>query len=210
MKGFGKDYRYEEADRRKLFESIHVGAIVRVIEFDPKEMMVEVLPLSQHLKDGEYTTPSRVQRVPAAVTRSGKFLFRPWYEPGDIGVILYLDHDMDKVMESGDECKPNTERSHSDSDAVFIGGIIAGGWTAPDLPEGYGLATEDGEIYMVMTQDNILIQGDVDMEGDLTVTGNVTVNGDITVNGGDVVADGISLKYHTHECPHGGTTGPPQ
>lgn len=43
-----------------------------------------------------------------------------------------------------------------------------------------------------------------------TMTGSFTVNnGTITINTGDVVADGVSLKNHTHPGDSGGTTGPP-
>lgn len=38
----------------------------------------------------------------------------------------------------------------------------------------------------------------------------LNVNESVTVSGGDVTADGISLKSHTHSDPQGGTVGPPQ
>ncbi|MGS4948067.1 phage baseplate assembly protein V [Meridianimarinicoccus sp. RP-17] len=37
-----------------------------------------------------------------------------------------------------------------------------------------------------------------------------TITGDISVTGGDVTADGISLKGHTHPGDSGGNTGSPQ
>lgn len=37
-----------------------------------------------------------------------------------------------------------------------------------------------------------------------------TITGDISVTGGDVTADSISLKSHTHPGDSGGTTGAPQ
>lgn len=37
-----------------------------------------------------------------------------------------------------------------------------------------------------------------------------SINGSINVTGGDVTADGISLKQHTHPGDSGGTTGQPQ
>lgn len=43
-----------------------------------------------------------------------------------------------------------------------------------------------------------------------SVTGNMKITeGSVTVNGGDVSADGISLKNHTHQGVHG-QTGPAQ
>lgn len=45
-------------------------------------------------------------------------------------------------------------------------------------------------------------------EGDLTINGALTVNGNINIVG-DIVADGISLKNHTHPENNGGNTGAP-
>jgi phage gp45-like len=51
--------------------------------------------------------------------------------------------------------------------------------------------------HLVVTAPTVAIAADVSITGDVTVTG-------------DVVADGISLKSHTHPGDSGGTTGPPQ
>jgi len=53
------------------------------------------------------------------------------------------------------------------------------------------------------------------IDSPLTLTSATTINAPLTVNallsvvGGDVIADGISLKTHTHTDPQGGTVGPP-
>lgn len=43
----------------------------------------------------------------------------------------------------------------------------------------------------------------------VAITAAVSITGDVTVTG-DVIADGISLKTHTHPGDSGGTTGAPQ
>jgi len=64
------------------------------------------------------------------------------------------------------------------------------------------------------------INGNTIKNGNLTITGNITIAGGgsgtvnasgctINLSGGDVVADGISLKNHTHTGDSGGTTSPP-
>mgnify|MGYP000085828362 CR=1 FL=1 len=60
--------------------------------------------------------------------------------------------------------------------------------------------------------------GNVTVNGKLTYKGGMTgscgtgvaasIQGGVKVSGGDVTADGISVKGHGHECPHGGQTGP--
>jgi phage baseplate assembly protein gpV len=51
--------------------------------------------------------------------------------------------------------------------------------------------------------------GTATISAPLTVTEPITVQSGITLVGGDVVADGISLKAHSHSDPQGGTVGPP-
>ena len=90
-----------------------------------------------------------------------------------------------------DRGEPNTERNHSSSDAVFMGGIATGGGGVSGLPDGFAIGTDDGGIYLAVTDSGIVILGDVEITGNLTVTGDITATG-------DVVAGGISLKNHTH------------
>lgn len=161
MSGFSDQYKYQEAQQAALAASIHVGALVKVISFDPSSMTVNVKPLVQ----SEYTAGSQVLGVPVAGTRGGGFLFRPCFRSGDIGVVLYLDHDMDEVMAKGGEAASNTERGHSENDAVFVGGIVAGGWNSPGLPEGIVLGTEDGAVYLAVTPSGVVIKGTLTVDG---------------------------------------------
>ena len=189
MSGLSKQYGYQQAQEAALAASIHVGALVRVIDFNPVRMTVNVRPIVQ---TGD-TTGSQVLGVPVAGTRGGGFIFRPVYQPGDIGVVLYLDHDMDEAMARGGDAISNTERRHSDNDAVFVGGLVTGNRLMPALPSGIVMATEDGGTYLAVGA------------GGITIKGNVTVDGDVT-------AGGISLVNHTHPgvTTGGDNTEPPQ
>jgi len=61
--------------------------------------------------------------------------------------------------------------------------------------------------------------GKVTIQGKLTYLGGMagsggtgaaaSISGDVSVTGGDVTADGVSLKTHTHPGDSGGTTGAP-
>ncbi|MCX4256494.1 MAG: Gp138 family membrane-puncturing spike protein [Oscillospiraceae bacterium] len=154
-------YNYEAIQRRKLKESICVAATVKVLKFDDKKMTVDVQPLSKHLENGKYETQPPILKVPVALTHCGRFIFRPWFEPGDVGVVLYLDHDMDSTVSGGKEAIPLTERNHATSDAVFVGALVAGSYEDPidKLPEkSIALATEDGIIFAAVTKDKIIIK----------------------------------------------------
>lgn len=163
-------YEYEKAQREALLSSIFVATLVRVIRFDPAGMTVDVQPVIPRLVAGEYATPTPILQVPVAGTRGGGYLIRPWYNSGDLGVVLYLDGDMDAAMAAGGEAKPNTERKHSNSDAVFLGGIVAGGWKSVDVPQGLCLATEDGSVSLAITAQGI------NLKGNLTVDGTVSAD----------------------------------
>ena len=191
------EYKYQNVHDKKLAESVCVAAIVQVTAFNPSKMTVDVQPLSKYLQNGKYESQPPILSIPVAFTRSGGFIVRPWIKAGDTGVVVYLDHDLDSAVAGAKEAKPLTERNHAATDAVFIGGIVAGGFSVGGLPaESVALATEDGGVYIAVTKSGVQIAGDV------TISGKVTA-------GGDVIAAGISGAHHTHPGDGGGTTGQP-
>ena len=129
-----KPYNYQQIHDRRLAESICVAAVVSVTAFDPRQDDVDVQPLSKHLQNGKYESQPPILSIPVACTRSGGFIIRPWIKAGDVGVVLYLDHDMDSTVSGAKEAQPLTERNHATTDAVFVGGIVAGGYTVQGSP----------------------------------------------------------------------------
>lgn len=191
------EYKYQKIHDRNLAESVCVAAVVQVTAFNPAKMTVDVQPLSKHLQNGRYESQPPILSIPVAFTRSGGFIIRPWIKAGDTGVVIYLDHDLDSTVAGAKEAKPLTERNHAATDAVFIGGIVAGSYSVSGIPdESLALATEDGSVYVAVTR------------GGVQICGNVTVSGGVTASG-DVVAAGISGAHHTHTGDSGGTTSPP-
>ena len=186
------NYNYQQAHDRRLSESICVAANVQVIAFDPAKMTVNVQPLSKHLENGKYESQPPILRVPVACTRCGGFIFRPWIKVGDVGTVVYLDHDMDGTVAGGKEIAPSTERNHSTSDAVFIGAIIAGSYEVKGLPaESLALSTEDGRIYVAISQDKVTVKNEgtlAEFTADAITmeTQKVTIKagGDVTVESG--------------------------
>ncbi len=187
-------YNYEEIHDRKLAESICVAATVKVLKFDKAKMTVNVQPLSKHLENGNYESPPPILQIPVGATRIGGFLFRPWIKEGDVGVVVYLDHDMDSTVTGGKEAKPLTERNHSTTDAIFIGGIVSGSYTVQGLPdEAHVIAKEDGAIYVAVTKDRVSIKNGgttadftadrIDMK---TTTVNITASGSVNVKGAQI------------------------
>lgn len=228
------EYNYQQIHDRRLAESISVAAIAKVTRFDFEKMVVDVQPLAKHLQNGKYESQPPILSIPVVCTRSGGFIFRPWIAVGDVGVVLYLDHDSDSTVTGGKEAVPSTERNHSTSDAVYLGGIVSGNFVIDGVPgESLVLAKEDGSVYMAVMSDGISIRGNVEIDGaimargDVEIEGNVTTTGDVEITGnvaatGDVEVDGtitaakdviaessISGAHHTHPGCSGGTTGQP-
>lgn len=198
--------RYEQTHDQKLLSDIHVAALVKVKSFDKSKMTVEVQPLAKSLEGGKYTSQPPILSVPVAVTKIGGFIIRPWIKAGDIGVVVYPDHDMDSALAGGKETEPNTQRNHSPSDAVFIGGVVSGSYTVPgSIPdEALVLATEDGSKYIALKKDGIEIKGDVTIKGDVNTTGKIVAEKDV------LAEKTKSGAHHTHRGDSGGTTGQPQ
>ena len=152
-------YNYEQTHDRKLANSICVAAIAQVIAFDPEKMTVNVQPMSKSLQNGKYESQPPIFKVPIVCMRCGGFIFRPWIKVGDTGLVVYLDHDMDSTVTSGKEAKPLTERNHATSDAVFVGGIVSGGYSVKGLPdESHVMAKDDGSIFVAVTPDKVVIK----------------------------------------------------
>lgn len=207
-------YKYQQVHDKKVIESVCVAAVVQVIAFDPQKMTVNVQPLSKHLENGNYESQPPILRVPVAVTRSGGFIFRPWFKPGDTGVVVYLDHDMDATVTGGKEAIPLTERNHATTDAVFVGAVVSGSYEVQGLPaESIALAKDDGSIYVAITQDKVAIKNGsttADFTADTIemTTQKAIINADVQVNGkitasDDIIAENrVSGAYHTHSgCP---------
>ena len=188
-----ESYNVENREQKALLESVRVSALCKVTKFDASTMTVDVQPLSQALDGGVYRTPPPVLGIPVAMIRGGGFFLRPWYKSGDVGVIVYADHDIDRIAEAGQECQPNTERNHGDEDGIFVGAFIP---------------TEGGSVYIAMHHDHIEIKGDIKHTGNTEQTGNKKQTGRTDVTG-DVTAAGISLVHHTHTGDSGGSTSQP-
>lgn len=165
-----KGYSNRQAMQRKMAKEIHVADVVEVLEYYPDDLTVDVKPMVMAVNEEKLVPRPPILKVPVAMLGGKEFFLRPWYSPGDIGVIVYLDYDSDNVLESGKEAGPPTTGCHTGNDAVFIGGAICGGGRMQGLPE-ETIAVGAGGNYMAFGKDGITVHGKMDMEGELTVRG---------------------------------------
>jgi hypothetical protein len=134
-----RQYDYEKQQQKTASAAINVAQLVKIIAYDPAKMTVDVQPISKRLDQGSYESQPPILSVPVSCQRGGGFAMRVNYKPGDVGSVIFCDHDIDNAVAGGAEGEPNTERNHSSSDAVFMGGIATGGGGVSGLPDGHAL-----------------------------------------------------------------------
>lgn len=151
---------------------------------------------------------------------------------GDIGLAVFAQQDVSALTGGNAPVQPGSFRCFDMSDGFYIGGF----WgqkpetfihledtghitiTGPHaVTVNTKTATVNAEESVKVDTPKTLFTGDVTIEKTLTVKEKITGSGGLAVSGGggatvsgDVVADGISLKAHTHTGDSGGTTGTPQ
>lgn len=105
-------------------KGIYSCTLGKIVKFDAEKMKAEVQPLAKSVRpDGTEVNQSLLIEVPVAHFRTKEFIIRPPYKPDDIVVVLFADQDIDNILLTGDISSPNTDRVHSVSDAIVIGGI---------------------------------------------------------------------------------------
>lgn len=156
-------------------------------------------------------------------------------KPGDIGLAVFAQQDVSALNGGSEPIQPGSFRCYSISDGFYFGGFWGQKPTTFIRIEDNGQVTVTAPQSVVVNSidvtvnasgstkidsPSVTITGDTTIEKTLTVkelitgTGGMTVSGgsgasvtgNMSVSGGDVTADGVGLKSHTHTCPHGGNT----
>lgn len=147
--------------------------------------------------------------------------------PGDIGLAVFAQQDSTLVKAGTKEPQPaGTFRCYDMSDGFYIGGFLGGNGDTRIIFDQEGNITIDAPqtITVNCTTANVNasesvnidtpetnvsgllhVQGQIIGKGGMAISGGsgASVNGNLAVQEGDVTADDISLKNHTH----GGVTG---
>lgn len=175
-------------ERRELIDTLmiavgsalantHTATIGRVESVGEKT--INIKPVINRVVDGESIELPVFQDVPPIFLGGGDSSMTFPIAVGDYALLIFTERCFDRWWSGQDNQSPLELRMHDYSDGFAL----------------VGLQPEAGAL---------LIPADITITGDLIHEGNVIINGSLTVNGGDVVADGISLKTHTHS---GVTTG---
>lgn len=191
-----------------------------VISYDPDEMTVVAKPTIQ----AEYRGPDGAAKFvsmpllldcPVVFPSGGNVIFTFPIATGDECLVVFASRCIDAWWQSGAIQPPAEFRMHDLSDGfVFVG--------PRSLPKALlnvstttaQLRSKTGETFIELdpaTQEvTITAPGGATLNADVTINGTLHVTGQITCDA-DVVADGVSLKTHTHGgvTAGGANTGAP-
>ena len=152
---------------------------------------------------------------------------------GDRVSVLFSDSDTTNVMINKTD---DAIVTFSDPNQMFPLCALAGFFTpaSPKAIDAENIVLEHGSTKMTLKSDKVVIDADVEINGDVKLNGNqhttgttlveeqltgqggmaisggsgASVTGSMIITSGDVKADGVGLKSHTHSDPQGGTVGP--
>ncbi len=176
-----KAYALEQAKIRGIKKNICVAELAQVSAFYPDDMTVDVIPLVMEKQGDSYIERSPLLKIPVLLLGSLDIMVKPWYQEGDIGLVVYLDQDSDNILLSGETSEPQTKGYHTGEHGVFIGTILSGGKTLeiPDQRDEKSISAGMPEHYISINEDEVSIKTakKVKIEGEVRIEGRLYVNG---------------------------------
>ena len=212
----------------------------KVIAVDYSVPSVDVSPLVYNKNSqGASIKIADVFDVPLFVfsADAGNMIISMPVKVGDKVALLCSDSDTTSVMTTAKDIEEEAVR-FTDPNQLYPLCAISGFFTPanPQAIDSENIVIQHGSSKMTVKSDKIVIDADVDINGNVTLTGNqqtigtqttqgkitgqgglavsggsgASVTGNMTITSGNVTADGIGLKTHTHTDPQGGTVGSPK
>ncbi|WP_313327808.1 Gp138 family membrane-puncturing spike protein [Enterobacter oligotrophicus] len=196
-----------------------------VIKVSESGEVVSVKPMVEGFTgSGNLIPNSVIHGVPVwRLQRGASAVIMPPVE-GDIGLIAICDRDITAVKATKDAALPGSNRTHSYSDAIYLGGVLNA------EPSQYVKFANDGidivsPLVVQVNGNTVVVNADekislnapvIEANGQLTqgsgsYAGNATFGGSITATG-EVTGKGIPLSTHRHGGVESGssTTQGPQ
>ena len=164
----------------KMIQNTNGMLPAQVIAYDRTANRVQVqILISMLTSSGAQVPRSQVASIPVLSLGGGGYLLNFPLNTGDLGWILASDRDISLFLQSYSQAAPNTARTFSFSDGLFI----------PDIMKGYTIATEDAEHAVLQNLDGTvrisLWPAQVKITAPVvTIEGNLAVTGGLTMSGG--------------------------
>lgn len=129
---------------RHIYKHIDKSLPCKVIEVSEDRQRVTVQPLIKILDiDGNDYERAQIVGLPVYFAGAGNFLISFNIKVGDFGWVDASDRDISLFLQSYENSIPNTNRTHSFSDARFI----------PDIMTNYEIASEDADSMTIQNRD---------------------------------------------------------
>ncbi|CAM3579105.1 MULTISPECIES: phage baseplate protein [Yersinia] len=167
-------------------------------------LVVDVLPLvSRTDRTGSMIPNSTIYNIPVFRLQRGSSAIIMNPVIGDIGMIAVCDRDNSVARANLSQSVPGSNRTHSKSDALYLGGFLNGHPTQfIEFADSELNITSPNPVNITCSKANITAPDGVEMTTPLMhVTGNITAGGNITDNAGTQSASLKELrdKYNAHD-----------
>lgn len=176
----------------KLMQNINGMLPAQVVAYDRTNNRVQVqLLIAIVTTDGSQIPRAQIASIPVLILGGGGFMINFNLQPGDLGWVLANDRDISIFLQTYAQSPPNTGRTFSFSDGLFI----------PDIMRNYTIEAED--------LNNFVIQSTNALErisfgtGQITITaplviinGALQVNGAFSANGGGNISGGVGAAFN--------------
>ncbi len=193
---------------KKVLQNLNCSLPARVLSYDRNKNRASVQPQIAIVSyDNSAINRAQIASVPVLQIGAGGFVLSYNLKSGDLGWIIANDRDISLFLQSYNEQKPNTFRTHDFADAFFIPDPMTGYTIDGEDQENAVLQSLDGTVKISLGSDyikiktpseikiesqNINIVGDVDIEGKLTVSSDVEFQSNSKVNGKETVIGNIA------------------
>ncbi|NNS07347.1 phage baseplate protein [Erwinia sp. JH02] len=173
-------------------------------------LVVDVLPLVAEIRNSDRTIimGSEVFNVPVWRLQRGSSAIIMNPVVGDIGMIAVCDNDTTVARKTRKESVPGSNRKHSLSDAIYLGGIINSEPTQfIEFADSELNITSPNPVNITCSAANITAANGVLVDSPTAhFTGRVTADGDITDNAGTQSSSLKALRddYNGHRHPVAG------
>lgn len=209
-----------------LIKKVHTMALVKVLAVSPvagKVGFVDVLPLLQDVDTaGKVVAQAPIYKVPFFQYQGGSSAVILAPAVGDIGLCAFAERDITSIKQTQAAGPPNTARTHSSADGLYIGGVLNAdpAQYVKFEPGAGGISIVSPTAINLQTAGNIHLQAaltvfDCPVQFNQTVVGTAIGGGTVTfaapVTAPDFVAPNANLNTHTHggvQTGAGNTGGP--
>ncbi|HGT7750839.1 TPA: phage baseplate protein [Yersinia enterocolitica] len=180
-------------------------ATVTAVRGAAPNLVVDVLPLVAEVRSSDRTIiqGSQIYNIPVWRLQRGSSAIIMNPVAGDIGLIAVCDVDISVARAARKESVPGSNRKHSQSDAIYFGGVLNGQPTQfIEFADSELNITSPNPVNITCSKANITAPDGVEMQTPLLhVSGDITADGNITDNAGTQAASLKELrdKYNTHD-----------